>query len=67
MNIRELREKSESDLQKLLAQTREELRALRFRVRAGQFKDVSRIKQVRRTTARILSLLAKVSKEKGRN
>ncbi len=53
----ELRMKGPSELQKMLAAAREELRDLRFRVAADQHKDIREIRSLRRRIARILTVL----------
>ncbi len=57
--MKELQKKSAPELQKLLAKDREELRSLRFRIMAGQFKNVRRIREVKRDIARIMLTLSK--------
>lgn len=52
----ELRLKGPSELQKMLAAAREELRDLRFRVAADQHKDIREIRSLRRRIARILTV-----------
>lgn len=51
-----------AELRRLLAKTREELRAVRFRVRSGQEKDVRSIRELR---VKIAQLLSAVSAAKG--
>ena len=58
MKIRELKEKSTGELQKLLAEDRERVRALRFGVSVGQETKVRRIRAAKKEIARILTLLA---------
>jgi len=48
---------SPTELQRRLGELRERLRDLRFRVAAGQEKDVREIRQARRTIAQILTRL----------
>ena len=57
MDYKELKNKSESDLHQLLAEKRDEIRELRFKIGERQLKDVSRIKKVKKVVARILTLL----------
>lgn len=57
MNTKELRGKSEAELRKLLAETRERLRALRFNVSTSQESHVRDMRTARKTIARILTLL----------
>lgn len=53
----ELKEKKETELRKLLAEDREKLRDLRFRVSQAQMKDVREIRALRLRIARILTAL----------
>lgn len=57
MNIKELREKSPEELQHVLREQREELRALRFKVAANEHTKVHEIQKTRKVIARILTLL----------
>lgn len=56
MKSKELREKSEIELDRLLAELRDGLRDLRFRVAARQMTKVRDIRAMRRDVARILTL-----------
>lgn len=56
MKAKELRGKSEAELRKLLAETRERLRALRFSVSTSQESHVREIRDARKTIAKILTL-----------
>lgn len=53
----ELKEKNETELRKFLAEEREKLRDLRFRVSQAQMKDVREIRLCRLRIARILTAL----------
>lgn len=53
----ELKEKKETELRKFLAEEREKLRDLRFRVSQTQMKDVREIRALRLRIARILTAL----------
>ncbi len=55
--MKEIRSKTDAELHRLLAEARRELLNLRFQLAANQLQNVSRIKQVRRTIARILTEL----------
>lgn len=55
--IKELKNKSAEELQKLLRESREELRVFRFDLAAGKVKNVSAIREVRKRIARILTFL----------
>ena len=57
MKIKELKSKSDNELQKILAESREKLRELRFKLSSGQVKNVREIREVRKTIAQILTLL----------
>ena len=61
--IQKLVKKTSADLQKDLVSAREELRALKFELAAGKVKNITKVKDVKRTIARILTLL-NISKEK---
>jgi large subunit ribosomal protein L29 len=55
--LKELKLKSVSDLQKLLASSREKLRDLNFKVSQNQLKNVREIRIIKKNIARILTLL----------
>lgn len=57
MDVFELRKKAGPELKRLLASERERLRDLRFRVAAGQLKNVRDVRKARFTIARILTVL----------
>lgn len=57
MEIKELKTKTTSELQYLLAQHREKLRELRFKDSNRQLKNIREIRQNRETVARILTVL----------
>jgi len=57
MKTKELRQKSEKELQTLLAESRDKLREMRFKVAQRQLKKVSDVKQVKREIARIITVL----------
>ena len=57
MEFKELKKKNANDLQKLLNESREKLRDLRFKDANKQLKNVREIRQLRLTIARILTLL----------
>lgn len=60
MKIKDIREKTEKDLEKMLAAERERIRDLRFKVSQRQLKNLSEIQGAKKTIARILT----VNKEK---
>jgi len=55
MKASELRQKSKSELQKLLQDNREKLRQLRFDLAAGKVKNVREIRRIKKEIARIFS------------
>ena len=57
MRIQELRQKSKTELQKMLQDSRERLRQLRFDLTAGKVKNVREIRKIKKEIARILTLL----------
>lgn len=58
--IQKLIKKTPADLRKDLASSREELRALKFELAAGKVKNIPKVKDVKRTIARILTLMNRV-------
>jgi len=60
--IKELRNKSEKDLQKLLLTEREKLRNLKFDLAAGKVKNVKESRAIKKEIARILTILNDKSK-----
>ncbi|TAN34072.1 50S ribosomal protein L29 [Patescibacteria group bacterium] len=59
MDWAELKNKGESELKELLAQTRRELHESRTLARARQLKQVHKIGELKKTAARINMLLCK--------
>jgi len=57
MEFKELKKKKTADLHKLLAESRDTLRDLRFKVASKQLKDVSVVKKIKKTIANVLTLL----------
>ena len=57
MRFTELRQKTKTELQKLLQDNRERLRQLRFDLAAGKVKNVREIRLIKKDIARILTLL----------
>ncbi len=57
MKIKELKDKPLGELEKMLRESRERLRALRFAVATSQESKVRSILETRKTIARILTLL----------
>ncbi len=59
MEYKELKNKKESDLHKILAESREKLRDLRFKDASKQLKNVREIRIIKKTVAKVLMLLNK--------
>ena len=57
MKIIELRQKTDSELTKLLQDNREQLRQLRFDLSSGKVKNVREIRKIKKGIARILTLV----------
>ena len=57
MKIKELRQKSELELKRLLAESREKLRDMRFKAAQRQLKKVRDIRVAKKTISRILTIL----------
>ena len=57
MKIKELRQKSKKELQKMLIDHRERLRNLKFNLAAGKVKNIREIRELKKEVARILTLL----------
>ena len=57
MDFKELKKKKESDLHKILSESRERLRELRFKDANKQLKNIREIRSLRLKVARILTLL----------
>lgn len=57
MKVKELRQKSKTELQKLLQDYREKLRALRFDLASGKVRNVREIRKIKKDIARILTIL----------
>ena len=57
MNIKEIREKSSEDLQKTLDEMKVELCDLRFARATGSIENPMRIRELKKSIARILTVL----------
>jgi len=57
MKIKEIRQKSEAQLQKQLKAMREELRDLRFKISNKQYKDVRDLRDLKKDIARVLTVM----------
>lgn len=55
--LRELRQKSKSELEKLLKDRREKLQHLRFDLSMGKLKNVKEVRKIKKDIARILTFL----------
>lgn len=58
MKYQELKTKSESELKTLLAESREKLRDLNFKVRSNQLKNVREVRNAKKLIAQILYLIS---------
>jgi large subunit ribosomal protein L29 len=56
MDIKELREKSDTELDRLLRDSRNKIREFRFKVAAKKMADVREIREIKKTVARILTI-----------
>lgn len=63
MEFKELKKKKVSELHKLLAETRDKLRELRFKDANKQLKDVRELRVQKKTIAKILTFLNKPAEE----
>lgn len=57
MDIKDLKNSSKSELHKMLAEKRNEVRELKFKVHEGQLKTVDKIKKIKKDIARILTVI----------
>ncbi len=57
MNIKEIREKSNSELLKDIDSLKEELFNLRFQQATGQLENPSRMKEIKKSIARIKTII----------
>ena len=57
MKISELHQKNESELRKILKESRERLGVLRFDLASGKIKNVREIRKIKKDIARILTFL----------
>ncbi len=57
MKIPELRQKTKSELDKLLTENQNKLRGLRFNLTGGKVKNHREIRKLKKDIARILTLL----------
>ena len=64
MEYKELKKKSIGELHKVLAESREKLRDLRFKDASKQLKDVRQIRKIRTVIAQVITLLNKTEDKK---
>lgn len=64
MKYKELNQVSAPELQRRLTQLREDLRDRRFKIAAGQHKDVREIRELRGDIARVLTRLRQLQNVK---
>ena len=57
MKINELRQRPKEELQRILKDSREKLRAFRFDLASGKVKNVREIRMIKKDIARILTIL----------
>ena len=57
MKIKELRRKPKAELEKMLRDSRDEMRKLRFDLASGKVKNVKAIRAIKKDIARILTIL----------
>jgi large subunit ribosomal protein L29 len=57
MKIMELREKTDQELQRMLAEQRNKVRDLRFKVAARQLADIRDVREAKKAIARILTVM----------
>ena len=65
MNIKEIRDLSETELLKTLDESRKELFDLKFEKATGTVENPMRIRELRKTIARILTVLKENEKKEG--
>lgn len=56
MTIKELRQLSETERTRLLQESRDKVRELRFKVARRELKNVREVRELKKTIARILTL-----------
>lgn len=63
MDIKELKAKNDAELQKDLTVLQEQSREMRFKLNSGELKNHSELSKVKKTIARILTVLRQRSNE----
>jgi ribosomal protein L29 len=64
MLVKDLKQKTDKDLNKLLLTERDKLRSLKFDLAAGKVKNVKQSRQIKKDIARILTTLNQKNEEK---
>ena len=67
MKFKELKQKSEAELQKMLTEAREKVRDMRFKVSQRQLKKVRDIRKTKQMIAQILTILGGRKEDGKRN
>jgi len=62
--VKDLKQKTDKDLNKLLLTERDKLRSLKFDLAAGKVKNVKQSRQIKKDIARILTTLNQKNEEK---
>jgi ribosomal protein L29 len=56
MKFKELKTKEEKELEAMIEKAKDDLEAMRFKISAGQLKNVREVRKAKRLIARILTL-----------
>jgi ribosomal protein L29 len=64
LTIKELRQKGQAELHKLLAEARQAVQETSFQAAAKQLKDVSVVRKAKRQVARVMSVLGELTQVK---
>ncbi len=57
MKVKEIREKKDKELVKMLAEKRESLRDIRFKIASSQYKNVKEISFLKKDVAKVLTVM----------
>lgn len=63
--IQELKTKPDAELARLIEETNEKLRVLRFDLAAGKVKDISKIREAKKLVARAMTFLKERKQNNG--
>ncbi len=63
MNTKELRQKNKKELNDLLVENKKKVGQLRFDLASKKLKNVSQVKEIRRSVARIITLIKEKENE----